>query len=325
MNSTCTVFQIIDQFLSEQSICENSRRTYRAGLVYFFSYLTGSEVWNPTKQKEVRLITAAMVVNFMNDLNKRNISVCSTGLYIAVIKRFFLWTNLKGIHENIASGIRGPKKYKGLSKDPLTLSQAKLFFSAIDRSNDIGKRNYAIISLLLLNGLRCIEVSRCNVKDIVSTGDIKAIWIQGKGRINKDCRVPITDEVYFSIMEYQKTKPEYSQDEPLFLTYGNRNGNNRISTRIITKIVFTLLTKTGIKTSRITTHSLRHTAANLAIQNGMQLPELKVFMRHSSYSITELYIQEIKQKNISDTQITKLLSNLIRNEEKKIELPVSHS
>jgi integrase len=88
-------------------------------------------------------------------------------------------------------------------------------------------------------------------------------------------------------------------------------------------MVHTLLTKTGLKTSRITTHSLRHTAANIAIQNGIELPALKAFMRHSSYAITELYIQQIQQKYISDCQVSNVLTKLIENEGNKIESAVS--
>jgi len=311
MNSTLSVIETIDWYLSEQSICQQSRRTYRAALIYFFSYLTGSDIWNPGRKNEVRLVTTAMIVSFMDTLNKRNISVCSTGLYIAVIKRFFNWTSIKGIHENVAAGVKGPKRYKGLSKDPLTLEQAKLFFNSINRTSDIGKRNFAIASLLLLNGLRSIEVSRCDVRDLVNEHGIKSIFIQGKGHLNKDEKVPITNEVYNAIMAYHDTKHGSAPNDPLFLTHGTHHRDSRVSTRIITKMVHTILTRTGLKTQRISTHSLRHTAANIAIQNGVEMPALKAFMRHSSYTVTEIYIQQIQQKNISDCHVSRVLTKLI--------------
>lgn len=59
----------------------------------------------------------------------------------------------------------------------------------IDQSTLIGKRNYAMLALMLTMGLRTIEVSRANIEDIRTSGDATVLYVQGKDHIEKDAVV----------------------------------------------------------------------------------------------------------------------------------------
>lgn len=322
MNSPGKVIEVIDQFISEQSVSPSSRLTYRRSLIKFFSYLTGHDTWNPAHEDEVRTVTTSMIIDFKDDQNKRHQSEFGTALHIAVIKRFFYWTAQKGIHENIAIGVKAPKRQHGLCKDPLTLEQATLFINSVDRSTSFGMRNYAMLCLLLYNGLRGVEVRRIDNKDIITSNGKTFIYIQGKGHVNKDHKIPVSGIVASAINEYQTTKRAYEPDDPLFLSIGFNNRNNRISMSLIKKIVHNHLVKLGLKTERVSTHSLRHTAASILLDNGLMTPALQTFMRHSSLSITDVYIKQISEKNKSDDQATELLARLIPVSNIKPELPI---
>ena len=311
MNITCSVIEVIDIFISEQSVSQISRQIYRMALMKFFSFITGSDVWNPGHNIEVRTVTTPMIIDFKDDQNTKHCSEYSTALYIAVLKRFFRWTASKGIHDNVALNVRSPRRQRGLCKDPLTLEQATVLMASIERSTSIGKRNYAIVALLLYNGLRGIEVQRINNKDIVKEGDITYIYVQGKGHVNKDDKVALCSGVLKAINHYQSTKVGYENDDPLFVAIGRRNMDNRISLSLIKKIVLTQLVVLGFKTDRISTHSLRHTAASLLIHKGDTMPNIKKFMRHSSYTVTERYIQQIEEMNKANNESTELLAKLI--------------
>ena len=63
-------------------------------------------------------------------------------------------------------------------------------------------RNYVILVLILSTGLRTIEVSRANIEDVRINGNNKILLIQGKGHLEKDAYVKLTDEVCELIQIY---------------------------------------------------------------------------------------------------------------------------
>lgn len=310
MNMPCSVIEIINQFLSEQSICANSRKTYKYSIINFFSFITGSEKWNPKRNDEVRNVTTAMIVDFKEYQNIMNRSEYSTSLYLSVIKRFFKWTSIKGIHEDVANSIRSPRCQHRNCKDSLSAEQARMLFLSVDRTTETGKRTYAILSLLIYNGLRCIEVTRMNNKDVIIEGDLGFISVQGKGHINKDTIVALNQTTINALNDYQQSKRYYEPDDPLFLAIGKANLNHRLTTRMIIYIVSDRLKATGIKTDRISTHSLRHTGANLLYKE-QSTPDLMRFMRHTSLAVTERYIRQIEQSKRPSNKLTNRLSELI--------------
>jgi site-specific recombinase XerD len=311
MNTTCSVIEVIDQYIGDQSATEGSRSTYRSALMKFFSFLAGSPVWNPTHEREVRLVTTKMIVSFKDEQDRKHASEYSTSLYITVVKSFFRWAAAKGIHDDVGHSVRSPKRRGGLCKDPLNIEQITMLMQSIDRTTTMGKRNYAIICLLYYNGLRGVEVIRMNNQDFITTPNGSFFYVQGKGHVNKDTRITVNKLVADAITAYQDTKHYYADEEPLFLSVGTRNLNNRISNGLIRKIVFGYLVSLGIKTDRISTHSLRHTAATLLNDSGVSRTKIMEFMRHSSYAVTERYISQLQAITTPDYEATNMLMKLV--------------
>ena len=55
------------------------------------------------------------------------------------------------------------------------------------------------------------------------------------------------------------------------------------------------LKKAGLKTSRITLHSLRHTAAITGLKMGADIRSIQQMLRHSTPSTTMIYINDISR------------------------------
>ena len=98
------------------------------------------------------------------------------------------------------------------------------------------------------------------------------------------------------------------ETEPLFTSLSNHNRGERLTTRSISGIVKSRLKKAGYNSSRLTAHSLRHTAVTLSLLAGKNLAEVQQFARHINISTTMIYNHALdKSKNGCSEAITKAI------------------
>ena len=165
------------------------------------------------------------------------------------------------------------------------------------------KRDYAMILLMLTAGLRTIEVSRANIEDMQLKGDNMVLYIQGKGKDEKNDYVKIAPQVEKAIREYLKARKPVSNKDALFISTSN-NKSNRLTTRSIRGVVKEHLISAGYESDRLSAHSLRHTAGTLNIINGGTLDETQQLLRHSNINTTMIYLHNLERdKNNSENRI----------------------
>lgn len=219
-------------------------------------------------------------------------------LYMTATRLFFRWTAQRGIYPNIADHVKGAKIDRGHKRDYLTADQIKAVLQGIDRTTLAGKRDYAIIALMTTAGLRDIEVSRANIEDMRPAGENMVLYIQGKGRDEKAECVTIPAEVERAIREYLNAKETdllEPQEAPLFSSESNNNKGQRLTTRSISGIVKWHFAEAGLKSIRLTAHSLRHTAITLSLLAGRTAQETQTFARHADISTTMIYAHNIEK------------------------------
>ena len=119
------------------------------------------------------------------------VAPATVALYLVAVKQFFAFLAQRGLYANIALGVKGVKVSTEHKRDALTVAQARRVLSAINTDTVKGKRDKALIALLLTTGLRCIEVSRADVADIEQWQGQWFMRVQGKGRNEKAERVRI--------------------------------------------------------------------------------------------------------------------------------------
>ncbi len=110
----------------------------------------------------------------------------------------------------------------------------------------------------------------------------------------------IPDDVRKSIDEYlafraSEGNSQPDEDQPLFLSAGNRARGQRMSTRGIRERINDYLNIAGVKRGRVrrlTPYSLRHTAALMMVDNGATVEELKERMRLGSIATAMIYFQQ---------------------------------
>lgn len=219
--------------------------------------------------------------------------------YITATRLFFKWLEQEGLYPNVADRIKGAKLDRDHKKDYLTSRQVKAVMDMIEHNTDQGLRDYAIMSLMITGGLRTIEISRADVGDLRTLGDMTVLYIQGKGRDEKTEYAKIMPQVETAIRNYLKTRGAVKPGEPLFTSTSNNSKGGRLSTRSVSGIVKARLKDAGYNSEKLTAHSLRHTAVTLSLLAGKDLSEVQQFARHSNIATTQIYNHALEKANNS--------------------------
>lgn len=295
--------KVIDRFLNSLDIKRNSKQTYKKGLRKFLLWLKSEKIENPRRED---------ILAYKHYLEDQKLSSLTLSSYLVVVRRFFEWAESVKIYPNISKGVKGAKRSKGFRKDPLTIEQVKEFLGKIDRSNPLGKRDYAIVNLMIRTGLRTIEVTRADIGDIRQQSGEAILWVEGKGRDAKDEFVLLTETTLKSIMDYLLTRGGIKDKEPLFTSLSDRNREQRLTTQSIRKIVKKRLRDIGIDSKRLSAHSLRHTSITLSLLGGATIQEAQALGRHADINTTLIYAHNINRlANAPERKIDAVLSDKI--------------
>lgn len=274
---------LVKEFIEFIDVKPASAKTYKKAVVQFLRYLDAQNIRQPKRND---------VIAWRESLKEKH-AAATVQTYIIAVRKFFKWTSTTGYYPNIAESVKGAKVSKLHKRDYLTADQAKVFLENIDQSKKNGLRDYAIILLMISCGLRDIEVSRAKIGDLTTKAGHTILFLQGKGRDNKDEYIIIPATVEKAIRKYLATRNGITSDQALFTSTSNRNKSKALSTRTIGGIVKRELICAGFESKRLTAHSMRHTAATLALLGGCNIREVQQFLRHASINTTQIYAHDL--------------------------------
>ena len=284
---------LMERFLLFQNVRPGSAAAYRYNVRAFGEYLSGHGVRRPRQEHALA---------YRNALVESGKKPSTIRTYLVALRLFFRWTEREGLCRNIMDQVRFTGREAGHCRDALTAQQVRKILRKIDRSTLTGVRNYAILLLMVVCGLRCIEVSRAKLGDFVRRGKNTVLYIHGKGRDGSVEFVKLPRTVRRSIYDYLRERGPEGRDAPLFASVGPRGAGRHLSTRSISRIVKTALLNAGYDSERLCAHSLRHTAVTLALKGGEKLEAVKGFARHGSVETTLIYSHAIERENCTCSQ-----------------------
>lgn len=231
-------------------------------------------------------------------LNSSGLATGTQSQYLRAVKHFFKWTASEGLYPNIADNIHGAKvRHDVHKKDALERDDVAKIAATIDRSDEQGKRLYAMYLLTVVCGLRTIEINRADVNDLKTVGGVTYLYLQGKGHDDKDAPVLLIAEVKAAIDDYLQSRSEKpTAKSPLFTSTSNRSKGGRIATTTISTMLKELLINAGYDSDRLTAHSLRHTSGTGAHKAGIDLYGVQHLMRHVDPATSEIYIHDDDHK-----------------------------
>jgi len=298
---TESIEELLEKFISAQDVNENSKETYKKALKQFFKYIQETNLTNLTRED---------ILTYKNSLRDRDCSAYTVTNYITAVRKFFDWTETERLFPNIAKNIKGAKQPKGFRKEALTVDQVKTVLNNIDRQTLQGKRDFALLNLLVRTGLRTIEVVRADIEDIRQEGGEALLYIQGKGRETKDDIVLLTPDTLTPLREYLSAR-KGKEKEPLFTSLSDRNSGQRLTTRSISRIVKDFLRAVGLDSNKLSAHSFRHTAVTFSLLGGATIQEAQTMARHANINTTLIYAHNIDRvRKAPERKIEALLAGV---------------
>jgi integrase/recombinase XerC len=281
--------ELRDRWIRFLDVAPSSVETYTKASRQFLRWLHELGITNPSR-------TDILAYKRHLETSKKP---TTAKLYLIAVRQFFTWLEAEDAYKNVALRVKCPKVDPfHHRRDYLTPDQVKAVLNKINRQTESDLRDYAVLLLMVTCGLRRIEVCRANVEDIRAVGISTRLYIQGKGKADKDDYVKIPTSVEQAIREYlAKRDMRPRSPTPLFTSISRNSAGRRLSTRFISEIVKTRLQMAGYDSDRLCAHSLRHTAVTLALQAGQPLQEVQQFARHASIVTTMVYAHNVEKEN----------------------------
>ena len=241
----------------------------------------------------VKNISLSDVYAYMNYLNRerprhRKSADSGVGLTpaararkVAAIRSFYkyLTNKAKVLAENPMQDLDTPRLKKSLPRY-LNLDESVNLLTNVDGKNQT--RDYCILTLFLNCGLRISELVGLNVAD--DRGE--TLRVLGKG--NKERVIFLNDACRQALDEWlvERNTMGLIDKNALFVT---RQNHKRITTAAVHKLVKKHLLAAGLDPSLYSSHKLRHTAATLMLQNGVDVRTLQEVLGHDHLTTTQIY------------------------------------
>jgi site-specific recombinase XerD len=240
----------------------------------------------------VASVTLAEVYDYLSYLSRdrvRNqrshqaeygLSAATRARKIATIRSFYKYLTVKAklLEVNPVQDLDSPRIPKSLPKY-LTLEESQRLLSAIDGKNK--ERDYCIICIFLNCGLRISEIVGLNLSDIRSDH----LRVIGKG--SKERVVYLNESTAQAINDYLLVRAGIEAEDKNALFLSNRR--TRMSRETVHSMVKKSLLKAGLDAEKYSAHKLRHTAATLMLQNGVDVRTLQELLGHDHLNTTQIY------------------------------------
>ncbi|MDB5178223.1 MAG: Integrase [Patescibacteria group bacterium] len=222
--------------------------------------------------------------------NRTDLAASTKNKHLAVARIWLKELNRQGVlPADITQNVKGFAQGKRHKRDGLTKVEVQELADMLRQLPDTveNARLKAIISLLALQGLRQIEVTRLDVKDLELARGIA--HVRGKGRDDTE-PVYLHPETVRSLREHLKANRV--ADGPLFTSRSHNSLNCRLTTRSVRNLVQLCLAELGIEK---TTHGLRHYFTTQLIKEYKgDLLEVARYTRHRNIETLQVYWDGVK-------------------------------
>ena len=231
---------------------------------------------------DIQTITKHDIFDFLDHARSADNGPKARARKLSALKGFFnyMCTQVNRLPANPTENISLGSPARALPKY-LTQDEAVALLSNIQ--SDFYERDYCILTLFLNCGMRLAELVT------IDMGDFRDDTIRIVGKGNKERLVYLNDACLDALQRYKKVRaslPNLADRDALFVS--KRTGK-RLSARRIEQIVARCLQSAGLSGRGFSPHKLRHTAATLMYQGGVDMLALKEILGHENVSTTQIY------------------------------------
>ena len=217
----------------------------------------------------------------------KGMKAASANRRIQAVKKLFLWAHTRGlIGENPSKHLRFMKPNTRYSPKGLRDKELHALLRVAGQSpHGLGKRNYALIQLMVQTGLRVSEAANVKMADLTIHERSGSIWISGTRGLTER-KVPLNATVRRAITAYFKKSRDRSPEDHLFLTKRDRPA----SIRTLQNTIASVARKAKISRVQVSANTLRHTFVhNYLKAHPGELEALAELLGHASVSTVTVY------------------------------------
>jgi len=277
--------RLITQRNSSPQTIAAYRDTFRL-LLCFAHQQTGKQPF----QLDIDDLHAPLIGAFLNHLEEdRGNSPRTRNARLGAIHSFYRFAALE--HPEHAATIARvmaipTKRHERNTVSYLDLDEIKALLAVPDRSTWLGRRDHALLVLMIQTGVRVSELVGLRICD-VHLGTGAHIRVTGKGR--KKRSTTLTRETVTILRAWLKER-QGQAEEPLFPTRQGRALSRYTVGLLVSKHTTTAAGNCpSLKTKHVTPHTLRHTNAMLLRAKEVDIATIALWLGHESTQTTHIY------------------------------------
>ena len=212
-----------------------------------------------------------------------SLSVGAAQYFVAALRSFLRFCSFEGLvaTDLSAAALAVTGRRRSSLPNGISPQDAQALMRSCDRREAVGRRDFAVIVVLLRLGLRASEVAGLRLDDL----DWRAaeVVVRGKGR--RDSRLPLPTDVGEAIAAWlQRGRPKTTSRE-VFLSV--QAPIIAVGRGAVGCIVRNACVRAGV--AKVGPHRLRHTMACEMVNRGVPLREIGQVLRHRSLGSTAIY------------------------------------
>jgi len=258
----------------------HSRRAYGQALDHFFAWYRFE---NPGP------FNRAVVQAYRAHLESEGLAPATINLRLAALRKLAAEAAENGILDrSVAQGVtslKGARQAGVRAGNWLTADQARQLLAQPDASTLQGKRDRAILALLICCGLRRTELTALTSRDLAQR-EGRWVIIDLKGKGSRLRTVPVPNSVKSAIDEWTRTANV--TEGPLFRSTRHPGRATPLTGKLIWHIVARYAARAGLPD--LAPHDLRRTCAKLCRASGGDLEQIQFLLGHTSIQTTERYL-----------------------------------
>jgi integrase/recombinase XerD len=284
-----------EYLVAERGLRPDSVRHYAHHLHRFEAYLGRVGV------QDLQELSPALLSAFAAERSATGLAKTSVRDGCGVLRVFLRYARREGlIGRDLSMTVEWPQVYR-LSSIPRSISWTEVgrVLAGVDRRTASGKRDYAILLLLVTYGLRGREVAALTLDDIDWKRERLAVPERKAGH---STAFPLSRAVGDAIVDYLQHGRPKTTDRHVF--FRSAAPVQPIGPAAVSARAAHYLLRAGVQVPRPGSHTLRHTLVQRLVDLDFGLKEIGDFVGHRSPRSTQIYgkvaIESLRQVALGD-------------------------
>lgn len=273
------------RYLGNSGLAKSTVEHYQRISLDFLDYLT---------QKGIPAISGADIILCNGYLTTMaGLSFKTVEQNVCGLRHFLRYLQESDIYENrIADKIHMPPVSKKAQVPSVwKIEELRQLLAAIDRNSPIGKRDYAMIVLACVLGLRISDIKALRFSNFDWNNKTLSIVQQ---KTKKPLTLPLPDQVGWAVIDYIRDgRPKYEETDVVFLKHMPPFDAFSDSDHLERRIIYHM-NRAGLrrdKNRHSGFHSLRHSAASMMLEMETPLPVITTVLGQTDTDVTAIYLK----------------------------------